>query len=134
MSCVTGVTGTTGTKFYTQHTRFNIPAELGHAVDESQSESKMKRTAAASGYLKDFMDTISHQPSQWEDMEHCHMNHNFWGGFGNYLGQNTKNKTMVDFPWGKSIDSKKGVIGRKVARTATSTKNVSQSRLSDESN
>ena len=25
MCCVPGVTGTTGTKFYTQHTRFNLP-------------------------------------------------------------------------------------------------------------
>ena len=39
---------------------------------------------------------------------------------------------MVKFPWGKKIASKKGVMSRKVARTATSTKDVSQSRLSDE--
>ena len=68
MSCVTGVTGTTGTIFYTQHTGLNLPEEFRNAVDEAQSESKMKRTYAASGHLKDFMDPISHQPSKWEDM------------------------------------------------------------------
>ena len=40
ISCVTGVTGTTGTKFYTQHTGFNILKEFGYAVEKSQSESK----------------------------------------------------------------------------------------------
>ena len=77
MSCVTGVTGTTGTKFYTQHTRFNILKEIRHAVDESQIKSKTKRTAVDLVNLKDFMDTISHQPSEWKDMEHCYMTHDF---------------------------------------------------------
>ena len=67
MYCVTGVTGTTGTTF-------------GHAVDEAKSDSKMKQTAAASGNLQYFMDEISHQPSKWEDLEHCHMTHDFLGG------------------------------------------------------
>ena len=79
MSCVTEVTGTTGTA-------------SGHAVDEAKSESKTKRKYAASGHLKDFMDAISHQPSKWEDLEHFHMTHDFWGGFGTYLGRNVKNK------------------------------------------
>ena len=61
------------------------------------------------------------------------MTHDFWGKFGTYLGQNAKNKAMVKFPWGKKIASKKGVMSRKVARTATSTKDVSQSRWSNES-
>ena len=94
MSCVTGVTGTTGTKFYTQHTRFNIPKEIRHAVDESQIKSKTKRAAVDLVNLQDFMDTISHQPSEWEDMEHCYMTHDF-GGFGIYLGHHAKNKTIV---------------------------------------
>ena len=129
MSFVTGVTGTTGTKF----TRFNLPAEFGHALDKSHSESNMKRTAAASGHLQDFTDAISHQPSQLEDMEHFHMTHYFWGEFGTYLGQHAKNKNMVEFPRGKKIASKKGDTSQKVARTATSTKDLSQSRLTDES-
>ena len=64
--CVTGVAGTTGTEFYTQHTLFNLTKEFGHTVDKDRSESKTKRTAAASGYLKELMDTISHQPSRWK--------------------------------------------------------------------
>ena len=77
MSCVNGVTGKTGTSFYTQHTGFNVTEEFGHTVDEAQSESKTKRTAAASAHLQDFMDAISHKPSKWEDMEHCNMTHDF---------------------------------------------------------
>ena len=40
---------------------------------------------------------------------------------------------MVKFPRSKKTDSKKGVMIRKVARTATSTKDSPQSLLSDES-
>ena len=68
ISCVTGFTGTTRNIFYTQHKRFNIPAEFGHAVDEAQSESKMKQTAVASGHLQDSMDAISYQPNKQEDL------------------------------------------------------------------
>ena len=78
------------------------------------------------------MDAISHQPSKWEDLEHFHMPHYFWGKFGTYLFQNANNKTMVKFPMGKKTASKKGDMSRKLARTATSTKDVSQIRLSDE--
>ena len=46
MSCVTGVTCQTRTKFYTQHKRFNLPEELGHAVYEAQSRPKTKQRAA----------------------------------------------------------------------------------------
>ena len=73
----------------------------------------------ALGHLQDFMDAISHQPSKWEDMEHCHMNHDFGGKFGTYLGKHAKNKMMVKFPRGKKTASKKGIMSRKVARTAT---------------
>ena len=59
------------------------------------------------------------------------MTNYLWGRFGTYLVQHAKNKTMVKFPRGKKTASKKGVISRKVARTDTSTKDVSQSRLSD---
>ena len=79
MSCVTGVTGTTGTTFYTQHKRFNLREKFGHAADESQSESKTKQTAAASEHQQDFMDAINHQPSEWEDLEHFHITHDYWG-------------------------------------------------------
>ena len=66
MSCVTGVTGKTGAKFYAKHTRFNLPEELGHAVYEAQSRPKTKQRAAALGNLQYFMDTIGKQPSQWK--------------------------------------------------------------------
>ena len=132
MSCVTGVTCTTGTKFYTQHTQFNIPEEFGHAVDEAPGESKTKRTAAALVNLQYSMGAISHQPRKWEDIEHCHTTYNFGGEIGTYMGQNVKNKTMVKFLRGKKTASKKGVMSRKLARTATSTNDVSQSPLSNE--
>ena len=119
MSCVTGVTGTIGTTF-------------GNAVEESKSEFNTKKTAAASGNLQDFMYAISHQPSKWEYMEHFHMNHNFGEKIGTNLGQHAKNKTMVKFPLGKKKTSKKGVMSRKLERTSTSTKDVSQIHLSNE--
>ena len=56
----------TGTTFYTQPTQLNINEEIGHIVDESQSDSKMKWTATTSGRLQDFVDTINRQPSKWE--------------------------------------------------------------------
>ena len=65
MSCVTGITGKTGTKFYIKHTRFDLLEEFGNAVDKSQSESKLKRTVEALGNLQDYMDAISHQLSKW---------------------------------------------------------------------
>ena len=61
------------------------------------------------------------------------MTHDFWGKFVTYLGQHAKNKTIVKFPLGKKTASKKVVLSRKVARTDTSTKGVSQIRLSNES-
>ena len=67
MSCVTGVTDTVATSF-------------GHVVYEAKSESKAKNSAAALVNLQDYMDAISHEPSKWEDLEHCHMTHDFWGG------------------------------------------------------
>ena len=79
------------------------------------------------------MDATSHQPSKWEDMEHCHMNHDLWGKFGTYLVQHANNKTILKIPLDKNTASKKSVISRKLSRTATSTKDVSQRRLSDES-
>ena len=132
MSCVTGVIVTTGNTFYTQHTRFNLPEEFGHAVDKYQSESKMKWTAAPLGNIQDFMVTISYQLSKWENIEHCHMTHYFWGEFGTYMGRHTKNKTIMNFLQGKRIASKKHVMSSKVASTSNSTKDLSQSRLSNE--
>ena len=78
------------------------------------------------------MDTISHQPSKWKYLEHCHMTHDFLEEIGTSLGQHAKNKMMVKFHRGKKTASKKGAMSRKVARTDTSTKDVSQIRLSDE--
>ena len=97
MYSVTGFTGTFVTTFYTQHTQLNIPKELGYAVDKYQSESKLKLTYVALGNLQDFVEAISHKPSKWEYLEHCHMTPDFLGGFGNYLGQRAKKKTTVKF-------------------------------------
>ena len=60
------------------------------------------------------------------------MTHYLGVKFGTYLGQNANNKTMVNFHPGKKTDSKKGVMRTKVARTDTSTNDVSQIFLSDE--
>ena len=68
MSCMTRDTGTERTSFR-------------HAVYEAKSESKTKRSSAASGHLQDYMDAICHEPSKWEDLEHCHMIHFLWGGW-----------------------------------------------------
>ena len=77
MSCVTVVTGTTGTKFYTQYRRTNLPKEFGNIVEEYHSEYKKKRTVAASGNLQDYMNALKNQPSKWGDLEHSHMTHKF---------------------------------------------------------
>ena len=55
------------------------------------------------------------------------------GKIGTYLSQHAKDKTMVKFPRGKKTASEKGIMSRKVARNATSSKDVSQIRLNDES-
>ena len=70
MSCMNRDTGTVGTSFR-------------HAVDEAKSESKKKRSSAASVHLQDYMDEICHEPSKWEDLEHCHITHVF-GGAGRF--------------------------------------------------
>ena len=67
ISCMTRDTGTEVTSFR-------------HAVDESKSELNIKRSATASWHLQDYMDAICHEPSNWEDLEHFHMTHVFWGG------------------------------------------------------
>ena len=79
MSCVTGVMGTVGTSF-------------GHAVDETKSKLKTKHSAAAWGNLQDYMDAISHEPSKWEDLEHCNMTHDLGGGGGWNLSGSTCKK------------------------------------------
>ena len=61
------------------------------------------------------------------------MTHDVWREYGTYLGQHANNKTVVKFRRGKNTASKKGVMISKVSNTATSTKDVSQSRLSNES-
>ena len=68
MSCMARDTGIVGTSFR-------------HVVDEAKSESKTKRSAAASGHLQHYMDKIFHEPSNWEDLEHCHKTHVFGGGW-----------------------------------------------------
>ena len=67
VSCMTRDTGTEWTLY-------------SHAVDDSKSESNIKRSAAATRNLQDYMDIICHEPSKWEDLEHCHMTHEFGGG------------------------------------------------------
>ena len=67
MSCMTRDTVTERTSFR-------------HKVDESKSQLHTKRSTAASGHLQDYMDKIGHVPSKWEDLEHHHMTHDFWGG------------------------------------------------------
>ena len=56
------------------------------------------------------------------------------GGGSTYMGKHASNKTMVKFPLDKNTDSKKSIINSKVVRADTSTKYVSQSRSSNESN
>ena len=106
MSCVTGVAGTVGTSFW-------------HAVDEAKSESKTKCSAAASGHLQDYMDAISHEPTKWEDLEHCHMTHDLGGGVGTYLGQHAKKKNLGKIPRGKNKTTKMGDASRKKSRNDT---------------
>ena len=79
MSCVTGVTVTTGTTFFTQNTQFNLLQEFGHVSDKAQSVYKTNWESVASGHLQAFMDVINIQLGEWEDLEHCHMTHNVWG-------------------------------------------------------
>ena len=82
MSCMTRDMGTERTSFR-------------HALDESKSESQTKRSDAASGHLQDYMDKIGHEPSKWEDIEHRHMTHEFWGQFGTYIGKHKSNQKIV---------------------------------------
>ena len=82
MSCMTRDTGTERTLYR-------------HAVDDSKSESNIKRSAGATRHLQDYMDRICHEPSKWEDLEHCHMTHEFWGQFGTYIGKHAKNNNFV---------------------------------------
>ena len=77
MSCMTRYTGTERTSFR-------------HAVDESTSEPHTKLSTAASGNIQDYMDKIGHEPSKWEDLEHRHTTHEFWGKFGTYKGKHVK--------------------------------------------
>ena len=78
------------------------------------------------------MDVISHQLSKCEDLEHCHMTHDFLRNFVTYLGLYEKNKMMVKFNRGKKTASNKGTMSRIVSRSATSTKDISQIFLSNE--
>ena len=52
MSCMTVDTGTVGTL-------------SRHAVDETNSESKIKRSFAALRHLQDYMDAICNEPNKW---------------------------------------------------------------------
>ena len=124
--CVTGVTGITGTLYLTQDRRIDITEEFGHEVEEANTDSKKKRPVAALAHLQDYMHAINHKPSKWKDMEYDQMYRKFWVGFANYMGKHANNKTMVKFPWGKKTASKKAVMSRAVASTATLTNNVCQ--------
>ena len=95
LSCMTRDTGTERTS-------------CRHALDESKSESHIKRSAVASGHLQDYMDKIRHEPSKLEDLEHCHMNHDFLGGVGTYKGQHAKDKSLGNINQRKNKTTKKG--------------------------
>ena len=73
VSCVTGVTGITGPSFASQDIRSDLPALLQHAVEESATESKKKRSVAALSHLQYFMRASNHNPINWEDLTHDHM-------------------------------------------------------------
>ena len=49
------------------------------------------------------------------------------------MGKHARNKNMMDFPRRNIKSSEKAVISRKLARTDTSTKNLSQIRPSNKS-
>ena len=68
MYFVTGVTGITGTSFFTQDRRIDLTKEFAHAVEVSKTESKRKRPVAALAHLQDYMNTINYEPSKWEDI------------------------------------------------------------------
>ena len=106
MYCMTRDTGTVGTSFR-------------HAVDEAKIDSKKKRSASALGHLQYYMYEISREPSKCEDLEHCHMTHDVWGGVGTYLGQHANNKNLGKIPWGKNKATKTGDASRKKARNDT---------------
>ena len=82
VSCMTRDTGTGRTSYR-------------HAVNDSKSESNIKSSAAATRHLQDYMDIIGHEPSKWEDLEHCNMTHEFWGKFVTYIDKHAKNKNFV---------------------------------------
>ena len=82
MSCMTRDTGTERTVYR-------------HAVDDSKSESNIKRSAAATRHLQDYMDRIRHSPRKWEDLKHGDITNTFWGQFGTYIGKHAKNKNYV---------------------------------------
>ena len=66
-----------------------------HAVDDSKSDSNIKRSDAATRHLQDYMDRICHGPIKWEDLKHCDTTNAFWGEFGTYIGKHAKNKNFV---------------------------------------
>ena len=82
MSCMTRDTGTERTLYR-------------HAVDDSKSDSNIKRSAAATRNLQDYMDRICNSPRKWEDLKHGDMTNTFWGQFGTYIGKHSKNKNFV---------------------------------------
>ena len=82
MSCMTRDMGTERTVY-------------GHAVDDSKSESNIKRSHAATRHLQEYMDSIHHSAHKWEDMKHDDMTNKFLGEFGTYIGKHAKNKNYV---------------------------------------
>ena len=61
-----------------------------HAVNDLKIDSNIKRSDAATRHLQDYMDRICHEPSKWEDFEHCHITHEFWEKFVIYIGKHAK--------------------------------------------
>ena len=65
MSCVTGVTGITGTSYFTQDRRINLTEEFEHVVGESKTCSNKNPSIAALKHLQYKMNAINHEPSKW---------------------------------------------------------------------
>ena len=51
----------------------------GHAVDDSRSESNIKRSHAATRHLQEYMDRIHHSKHKRENLKHDDMTNDFWG-------------------------------------------------------
>ena len=126
MSCVTGVTGITGTKFLLNMEELILPKNLGMWLEKLRVSLRgnlqlRPRYISKTSWMKSITKQVSGKI--WNIIT-CLMD------FGAVLlitwVSMKKNKTMV-FTQGKKAASKKAVImSKKVASTSTSTNDVSQ--------